>query len=166
MENVRPVRDPISNQYVCSMCKKVCGTQASFRLHLNVHRKVSCMFCYRKFLNASAMEQHIKEAHTDSKVPQYHCKLEGCKEWFKTQIESFRHLRSSHRTKFVYRCKHCADCFLTVKELFRHKKVHNPHQLPFTKPNGDAALAVKTFDNVAQLMTHTQNPHTEQLQMQ
>ena len=154
MENIHPVWDPISNQYVCSMCRNVCGTQASFRLHLNVHRKVSCIFCYRKFLNASAMEQHIKEAHTDSKVPQFHCKLEGCKEWFRTQVESFRHLRSTHKTKFVYRCKHCADCFLTVKELFRHKKVHNPHQLDYDA-KWRCSICGETFDNLDQLMNHT-----------
>ena len=154
MENVCPVRDLISNQYVCSMCKKVCGTQASFKLHLNVHRKVSCIFCYRKFLNATAMEQHVKEVHTDNKVPQYHCKLEGCKERFRTQVESFRHLRSSHRTKFVYRCKHCADCFLNVRELFRHKKVHNPHQLDYDA-KWRCSICGETFDNLDQLMTLT-----------
>ena len=126
MENVRPVRDPISNQYVCSMCKKVCGTQASFRLHLNIHRKVFCMFCYRKFLNASAMEQHIKEAHTDSKVPQFHCKLEGCKERFRTQVESFRHLRSSHRTKNCLQMQALCRLFPNCKRTFQTQEGPQP----------------------------------------
>ena len=117
------------------------------------------MFCYRKFLNATSLEQHIKETHTDNKVPQYHCKLEGCKERFKTQIESFRHMRTSHRSKFVYRCKHCADCFLTVRELFRHKKVHNPRQLPF-EAKWACSICGETFDDLDQLMTHTRT-HTE-----
>ena len=153
-ENVHPVWDPVSNQYTCSVCKKVCGTLASFKLHLNVHCKVSCIFCYRKFLNATAMEQHIKEVHTDSKVPQYHYKLEDCKERFRTQGKSFRHLRSSHRTKFVYRCKNCADCFLTMKELFRHKETHNPHQLSFGA-KWRCSICGEIFDNLDQLMTHT-----------
>ena len=158
-KNVRPVRDPISNQYVCSLCKKVCSTLASFKLHLNVHCKVSCMFCYRKFLNATSLEQHMKETHTDSKVPQYHCKLDGCKERFKTQIESFRHMRTSHRSKFVYRCKHCADCFLTVRELFRHKKIHSPRQLPF-EAKWVCSICGKAFDDLDKLMTHTRT-HTQ-----
>ena len=67
---------------------------ANFRLHLNVHHKVSCKFCYRKFLNVSSMDEHVQEVHKVSKLPQYHCKLGSCTEWFGTQIESFRHLRN------------------------------------------------------------------------
>ena len=52
--NVRPVRGP-TGKYNCNLCKKSFGTMANFRLHLNIHRKVSCKFCYRKFLNASSM---------------------------------------------------------------------------------------------------------------
>ena len=44
----------------------------NFRLHLNIHRKVSCKFCYRKFLNVSSMDEHIKEVHKVSKLPKYH----------------------------------------------------------------------------------------------
>ena len=67
---------------------------ANFRLHLNVHHKVSCKFCYRKFLNVSSMDEHVQEVHKVSKLPQYHCKLGSCTERFGTQIESFRHLRN------------------------------------------------------------------------
>ena len=80
---------------------------ANFRLHLNIHRKVSCKFCYRKFLNTSSMDEHVKEVHKVSRLPQYHCKLESCTEQFGTQIESFRHLRNEHRSLLRYRCKKC-----------------------------------------------------------
>ena len=104
---------------------------ANFRLHLNIHRKVSCKFCYRKFLNASSMEEHIKEVHKVSRLPQYHCKLESCTEQFGTQIESFRHLRNEHRSLLRYRCKKCKDSFFTVEELFRHHKIHDKNHVPF-----------------------------------
>ena len=104
--NVRPVRGP-TGKYTCNLCKKSFGTMANFRLHLNVHCKVSCMFCYRKFLNVSSMDEHVQEVHKVSKLPQYHCKLESCTEWFGTQIKSFRHLRNKHRRLLRYRCQKC-----------------------------------------------------------
>ena len=85
-ENVHPVRGPAS-RYICNICKKSFGTTTNFRLHLNVHRKVSCKFCYRKFLNASSMDEHVQEVHKASKLAQYQCKLESCTEWFESQIE-------------------------------------------------------------------------------
>ena len=112
--NIHPVRGPTS-KYTCNLCKKSFGTMANSRLHLNVHRKVSCTFCYRKFLNVSSMDEHVKEIHKVSKLPQYHCKLESCTEWFGTQIESFRHLRNKHRSLLRYRCKKCKNSFFTVE---------------------------------------------------
>ena len=38
--NVRPVRGP-TGKYNCNLCKKSFGTMANFRLHLNIHHKVS-----------------------------------------------------------------------------------------------------------------------------
>ena len=78
-ENVRAVRGP-TGKYICNLCKKSFCTMANFRLHLSVHCKVSCKFCYRKFLNDSSMDEHVQEVHKDSKSPQYHCKLENCTE--------------------------------------------------------------------------------------
>ena len=103
-ENVCPVRGR-AGRYIC----KLFGTMANFRLHLNVHRKVSCKFFYRKFLNASSMDKHVQEVHKASKLAQYDCKLESCTERFESQIESFRHLRSKHRSSLRYRCKKCKD---------------------------------------------------------
>ena len=67
--NVRSVRGP-TGKYNCNLCKKSFGTMANFRLHLYIHRKVSCKFCYRKFLNVSSMDEHVKEVHKVSKLPQ------------------------------------------------------------------------------------------------
>ena len=64
--NVCPVRGP-TGKYTCNLCKKSFGTMANFRLHLNVHCKVSCKFYYRKFLNASSMDEHVQEVHKVSK---------------------------------------------------------------------------------------------------
>ena len=89
----------------------------NFRLHLNIHRKVSCKFCYRKFLNVSSMDEHVKEVHKVSKLPQYHCKLESCTEQFGTQIESFRHLRNEHRSLLRYRCKNAKTHSLLLKNF-------------------------------------------------
>ena len=100
-ENICPVHSP-DGKYICNFCKKSFGTLANFRLHLNVHRKVLCKFCYRKFLNASSMDEHIKEVHKTSKTTQYHCKVEGCTECFESQIESFRHARNRHRSSLKY----------------------------------------------------------------
>ena len=156
--NVHPVRGPTS-KYTCNLCKKSFGTMANFRLHLNIHRKVSCKFCYRKFLNVSSMDKHVKEDHKVSKLPQYHCKLESCTEWFGTQIESFRHLRNEHRSLLRYRCKKCKDSFFTVEELFRHHKIHDKNHLPF-EAKWSCSRCGEIFDNLTQLMEHTRI-HTE-----
>ena len=156
--NVHPVRGPTS-KYTCNLCKKSFGTMANFRLHLNIHRKVSCKFCYRKFLNVSSMDEHIKEVHKVSKLPQYHCKLESCTEWFGIQIESFRHLRNEHRSLLRYRCKKCKDSFFTVEELFRHHKIHDKNHLPF-EAKWSCSRCREIFDNLTQLMEHTRI-HTE-----
>ena len=156
--NVRPVRGP-TGKYTCNLCKKSFGTMANFRLHLNIHCKVSCKFCYRKFLNVSSMDEHVKEVHKVSKLPQYHCKLESCTEWFGTQIESFRHLRNEHRSLLRYRCKKCKDSFFTVEELFRHHKIHDKNHLPF-EAKWSCSRCGEIFDNLTRLMEHTRI-HTE-----
>ena len=156
--NVRPVRGPTS-KYTCNLCKKSFGTMANFRLHLNVHCKVSCKFCYRKFLNVSSMDEHVQEVHKVSKLWQYHCKLESCTEQFGKQIESFRHLRNKHRSPLRYRCKKCKDSFFTVEELFRHHKIHDKNHLPF-EAKWSCSRCREIFDNLTQLMEHTRI-HTE-----
>ena len=65
---VCPVCGP-DGKYTCNLCKKSFGTVTNFRLHINVHCKVSCKFCYRKFLNASSMDEHVQEVHKVSKLP-------------------------------------------------------------------------------------------------
>ena len=156
--NVRPVRGP-TGRYICDLCKKSFGTLANFRLHCNVHHKVPCKFCFRKFLNVSSMEEHVKETHKASKLPQYHCKQDGCTKRFGTQIESFRHLRSEHRNLFKYRCKKCKNSFSTVQELFRHHKLHDRNHLPF-EAKWSCSRCREIFDNLNQLMEHTRI-HTE-----
>ena len=44
--NVHPFCGP-TGKYTCNLCKKSIGTMANFRLHLNIHRNVSCKFFYR-----------------------------------------------------------------------------------------------------------------------
>ena len=156
--NVRPVRG-LTGKYTCNLCRKSFGTMANFRLHLNVQCKVSCKFCYRKFLNVSSMDEHVQEVHKVSKLPQYHCKLESCTEQFGTQIESFRHLRNEHRSLLRYRCKKCKDSFFTVEELFRHHKIHDKNHLPF-EAKWSCSRCGEIFDNLTQLMEHMRI-HTE-----
>ena len=151
--NVRPVREKAG----MSTCR--CGTVANLRLHLNVHRKLSCKFCYRKFLNTSSMEEHVKEAHQDSKEPQFHCKLGDCTLQFQTLTERINHLRHEHRNLFRYRCKKCRDSFPTVEELFKHFKVHDEKHLPFAG-KWCCSRCSEIFDNLGQLMEHTRI-HTE-----
>ena len=161
--NVHPVRRPTS-KYICDLCKKSFGTLANFRLHFNVHRKVPCKFCFRKFLNVSSMEEHVKETHKASKLPQYHCKQDGCTKQFGTQIESFRHLRSEHRNLFKYRCKKSKNSFSTVQELFRHHKLHDKNHLPF-EAKWSCSRCGEIFDNLNQLMEHIRTPHRKHLRM-
>ena len=156
--NVCPVRNP-AGKYTCNLCKKSFCTMTNFRLHLNVHRKVFCKFCYRKFLNVSSMDKHVQEVHKVGKLPQYHCKLGSCTEWFGTQTESFRHLRNKHRELLRYRCKKCKDSFFTLEELFRHHKIHDKNHLPF-EAKWSCSRCGEIFDNLTQLMEHTRI-HTE-----
>ena len=105
------------------------------------------------------MEEHVKETYKASKLPQYHCKQDGCTKWFGTQIESFRHLRSEHRNLFKYRCKKCKNSFSTVQELFRHHKLHDKNHLPF-EAKWSCSRCGEIFDNLNQVMEHTRI-HTE-----
>ena len=101
----------------------------------------------------------MEEAHKDSKVPQYHCKLGSCKEHFRTQMESFRHLRHKHSDLLRYRCKKCKNSFFTVEELFTHLKTHDPNHLPF-EAKWRCSQCGEISDNLNQLMEHMRL-HTE-----
>ena len=146
--NIRSDYDPVG-RYIGTICKQVWSTHASFKIHLSIHRKVLCPFCYRKFMHEAAMKAHVEMDHKNSKVPQYHCKVESCKERFRTQVESFKHFRVSHRLLFRYRCKFCPDCFNTVEELFRHRKTHEPNYLPF-EAKWRCSICGEVFDNLNQ----------------
>ena len=105
------------------------------------------------------MEEHIKEVHKTGKVTQYHCKVEGCTECFKSQFESFRHARIRCRSSLKYRCKKCKDSFFSVEELFRHHKIHDKNHLPF-EAKWSCRRCEEIFDNLTQLMEYT-GIHTE-----
>ena len=84
--NVHPVRGPTS-KYNCNLCKKSFGTMVNFRLHLNIHRKVSCKFCYRKFLNVSSLGIGVRNAKTHSLL------LKNFSDITRSMIRTTYHLR-------------------------------------------------------------------------
>ena len=120
----RPVHDPVG-RYICSICKVVCDTLISYKIHLVQHRKVPCKYCHRKFINTDSLEVHVAEMHRNKKQPQYKCKASDCDKCFTTHVESLAHLRFNHRSQFKFRCKRCMDCFTNLEDLFYHGAVHD-----------------------------------------
>ena len=156
--NVPPFADQPADTFVTYVRNHLVHWQISgytlmytARCHVNFVSESSSM--------PSSMEEHVKETHKASKLPQYHCKQDGCTKWFGTQIESFRHLRSEHRNLFKYRCKKCKNSFSTVQELFRHHKLHDKNHLPF-EAKWSCSRCGEIFHNLNQLMEHTRI-HTE-----
>ena len=110
----------------CGKCNVYCPTEASFKIHINVHKTVPCPFCPQKFLNTASRDKHICEWHKDKINTRVSCRVTGCPEKLPNEKELRMHLRCQCRVAFMWRCKEsdCLDCFEDITGLLQHGVSH------------------------------------------
>ena len=151
--------------YVCGRCGMYCGTAATFRVHLTTHKKTPCPFCPQKFYDAASRNKHVSVKHSDRGDRKLNCRLApNCRQTFNNVKELGIHSRHAHWKMFPFRCtyKDCFDCYRTIDALVKHCRSHGKdswdatHSTEDKKDQYKCSLCPETFDQVAQLLSHTQ----------
>ena len=93
------------------------------------------------------------------------CRLApNCRQTFNNIKELGIHSRQAHWKMFPFRCnyKDCFDCYRTIDALVKHCRSHGKetwdatHSTEDKKDRYKCSLCPETFDQVAQLLSHTQ----------
>ena len=151
--------------YVCGRCGMYCSTAATFRVHLTTHKKTPCPFCPQKFYDAASRNKHVSVKHSDRGDRELNCRLApNCRQTFNNIKELGIHSRQAHWKMFPFRCnyKDCFDCYRTIDALVKHCRSHGKetwdatHSTEDKKDRYKCSLCPETFDQVAQLLSHTQ----------
>ena len=151
--------------FVCGKCNMYCGTAATFRVHLSTHKKTPCPFCPQKFFDTASRNKHIGMKHSNRSERKLNCRLApNCKQTFNSIKELGIHSRQTHRKTFPFRCnyKDCFDCYRTIDALVKHCRTHGKetwdatHSAEDKKDRYKCSLCPETFDQVTQLLSHTQ----------
>ena len=151
--------------FVCGRCSMYCGTAATFRVHLATHKKTPCPFCPQKFFDGASRNKHISIKHSDRSDKKLNCRLApNCRQTFNNIKELGIHSRQAHWKMFPFRCnyKDCFDCYRTIDALVKHCRSHGKETWDATHSTEDkknrykCSLCPETFDQVAQLLSHTQ----------
>ena len=149
--------------FVCGKCGVHCSTAATFKIHLTSHKKTPCPFCPQKFYDATSRNKHVSMKHGDKR--KLNCRLApDCRETFINVKELNIHLRQIHRQAFPFRCSHkgCFDCYKTIGTLIKHCRTHGKETWDATRSTEErkdrykCSLCPETFDQVEQLLSHTQ----------
>ena len=103
--------------------------------------------------------------HSDRCERKLNCRLApNCKQTFNNMKELGIHSRQAHWKMFPFRCnyKDCFDCYRTIDALVKHCRTHGKETWDATHCTEDKkdrfkySLCPETFDQVAQLLSHTQ----------
>ncbi|CAH1792216.1 unnamed protein product [Owenia fusiformis] len=93
--------------------------------HINVGKKVFCLYCSQGFTSKSSWEEHIAKSHPESGIELLHQDnmiCDTCKSKFKTKYKYLYHKLSC--TPETYRMAHyCKVCDKTVASLSGHVKM-------------------------------------------
>ena len=150
---------------VCNRCGMYCNTAATFKIHVATHKKTTCPFCPQKFFDAASRNKHVSVKHSDRHERKLNCRLAlNCKMTFNNIRELGIHSRQAHWKMFPFRCnyKDCFDCYRTIDALVKHCRSHGKetwdttHHTEDQKDRYKCSLCLETFDQVAQLLSHTQ----------
>ena len=151
--------------FVCGKCNMYCRTAVSFKIHLATHKKTPCPYCPQKFYDAASRNKHVDLKHSDRRNRRLNCRMApACKEMFNNIRELGIHSRQVHRAAYPFRCnyKDCFDCYRTIDGLVKHGKSHGKETWDATNSPEDkkdwykCSLCLEMFDQVAQLLSHTQ----------
>ena len=151
--------------FVCGKCSMYCNTAATFRVHLTTHKKTPCPFCPQKFFDAASRNKHVSIKHSNRSDRKLNCRLApNCKQTFNNMKELGIHSRQAHWNMYPFRCnyKDCFDCYRTIDALVKHCRTHGKETWDVTHSTEDkkdwykCSLCSETFDQVAQLLSHTQ----------
>ena len=151
--------------FVCGRCSMYCSTAATFRVHLTTHKKTPCPFCPQKFYDAASRNKHVSIKHSDRSDRKLNCRLApDCNMTFNNMKELGIHSRQVHKDMYLFRCnyKDCFDCYRTISALVKHCRTHGKetwdatHSTEDKKDRYKCSLCPETFDQVAQLLSHTQ----------
>ena len=151
--------------FVCGRCSMYCSTATTFRVHIATHKKTPCPFCPQKFYDAASRNKHVSIKHSDRRERKLNCRLApNCKMTFNNMKELGIHSRQAHWEMFPFRCnyKDCFDCYRTIDALVKHCRTHGKetwdatHHTEDKKDRYKCSLCLETFDQVAQLLSHTQ----------
>ena len=151
--------------FVCGKCSMYCSTVATFRIHIATHKKTPCPFCPQKFYDAASWNKHVSIKHSNRHDRKLNCRLApDCKKTFNNMKELGIHSRQVHKDMYPFRCnyKDCFDCYRTIDALVKHGRTHGKETWDATHCTEDkkdrykCSLCPETFDQVAQLLSHTQ----------
>ena len=151
--------------FVCNRCGMYCSTAATFKIHVATHKKTPCPFCPQKFFDAASRNKHVSVKHSDRGERKLNCRLApNCRQTFNNIKELGIHSRQAHWKMFPFRCnyKDCFDCYRMIDALVKHCRSHGKetwdatHSPEDKKDRYKCSLCPETFDQVAQLLSHTQ----------
>ena len=151
--------------FVCGRCSMYYSTAATFKIHIATHKKTPCPFCPQKFYDAASRNKHVSAKHSDRRDRKLNCRLApDCNETFNNMKELGIHSRQAHRDMYPFRCnyKDCFDCYRMIDALVQHSRTHGKETWDVTHHTEDkkdwykCSLCPEIFDQVAQLLSHTQ----------
>ncbi|XP_041985604.1 zinc finger protein 62-like [Aricia agestis] len=145
-------------QYICDMCGKEYSQKCSLMFHLACTHGFSnnirtCLWCDKKFLNASTLKQH-EVKHTRER--NFTCEICGGK--FVTNRALIYH-RRLHTGERPYPCDICGESFLNSSRRMMHKRrVH-------LGPDKECEICSAKFHSNTELQRHKRrhdNPHSKE----
>ena len=151
--------------FVCNRCGMYCSTAATFKIHVATHKKTPCPFCPQKFYDAASRNKHVSVKHSNRGDRKLNCRLApNCRQTFNNIKTLDIHSRQAHWKMFPFRCnyKDCFDCYRTINALVKHCRSHGKetwdatHSTEDKKDQYKCSLCPETFDQVVQLLSHTQ----------
>ncbi|XP_310938.6 zinc finger protein 845 [Anopheles gambiae] len=112
-------------KHQCEQCKKWLRNKKSYQQHrIRCHTNdgpVTCKFCGKESVNASALKSHVHLHHAAR--PEYPCTL--CDKRFKTALRLREH-EATHTGTALYRCPWCPRTFACGSNMYKHKKAGHP----------------------------------------
>lgn len=117
------IRDKLSADYSCRLCKTECEDEITLKNHVKEHSKngmsYSCCFCKKSFKSRSGLYNHTTTNHT--KKFRFCCEI--CGQGYANQSRLEEH-RSSHTKEQLHVCDVCGKKFSSRGTYWIHRKWH------------------------------------------
>merc|ERR1712029_885566 len=143
-----------NNYIMCDQCDFKTTVKANLTGHYarrhGAERPFTCIHCAKPFLRECDMNQHIRRRHP---APGQEVICEDCGKTMRDQYALAGHKRSTHNSKFIYRCKVCNQSFSDKGKMYRHLLIHSDLELY------QCTLCSKRFKNGPAGQCHRKNEH-------